>query len=197
MAEDSQEAGPQFERYRSYLCLMARLQWDPRLTAKLDPSDAVQQTLLTAHRARDQFRGMEPAEKAAWLRQILARHLAGELRKFGRQKRDVGLEVSLEQQFDESTSRLGAWLAGSDSTPSSRAERHETMLRLADALTTLPEDQREAVELRHLSGLPVFEVAEQMGRSRAAIAGLLRRGLHRLRSQLTGDQPPCPPQSLT
>ena len=61
--------------FRSYLLLLARLQIDPRLRGLLDPSDLVQQTLLRAHEKWDQCRGPAEAERAAWLRAILAREL--------------------------------------------------------------------------------------------------------------------------
>lgn len=40
------------------------------------------------------------------------------------------------------------------------------MLRLAGALAQLPEDQRRAVELRHLQGLSLDEIAQQLNRSK-------------------------------
>jgi RNA polymerase sigma-70 factor (ECF subfamily) len=58
------------------------------------------------------------------------------------------------------------------------------LLRLAAALGRLPEDQRQVVELHHLKGLTVAEVAEQMGRTRASVVGLLFRGLKKLRELL-------------
>ena len=47
-----------------------------------------------------------------------------------------------------------------------------------------PADQRQAVELRHLQGLAVLEIGQRMGRSTAAVGGLLQRGLKSLRGML-------------
>jgi RNA polymerase sigma-70 factor (ECF subfamily) len=172
------------ERFREYLLLLARLQLDPRWQAKLDPSDVVQQTLLQAYQARDQFRGQSAAELAAWLRQILARVLANVARDLGRDKRDVGRERSLEAALEESSARLEGWLAAEQSSPSESVERHERLLRLAEALAQLPKDQREAVTLHHLQGWSLAELAKHLGRSEAAVAGLLHRGFKKLRELL-------------
>jgi RNA polymerase sigma-70 factor (ECF subfamily) len=172
------------ERFRDYLCLLARMRLDPRLRPKMDPSDVVQQTLLEAHQAIGQFRGHTVAEQAAWLRQILARNLANAVRDMGRAKRDVGRERSLDAALDESSSRLEAWLAAEGSSPSQKADRSEQVLRLAEALATLPAGQREVVVLRHCQGCSLAEIAGRIGRTPAAVAGLLHRGLKELRTRL-------------
>jgi RNA polymerase sigma-70 factor (ECF subfamily) len=174
------------ERFRDYLRLLARLQMPGRLQGKLDPSDLVQQALLRAYQALDQFRGKSSAELAGWLRQILANTLANAVRDFGRARRDVALERSLEAAIENSSLRLENWLAASQASPSELAVRNEQLLALASALTSLPDDQREALLLRHYEGLGLAEIAERLGRSRPAVASLLRRGLQHLRKSMQG-----------
>jgi RNA polymerase sigma-70 factor (ECF subfamily) len=177
------------ERCREYLRLLARLQLDRRLHGKLDPSDVVQQTLLSAHEKRDQFRGETEEEFLGWLRQILTNHLAGAVRRYGAGLRDIRLERSLDAGIEESAACLDVWLAADQSSPSQRAMRHELHLRLANSLTQLPADQRRAIELHHLKSCTVAEVAQQMGRTKMAVMGLLFRGLKKLRQLLEEPNP--------
>lgn len=172
------------ERHRPYLTLLARAHLNPRLAAKLDSSDIVQQTLLNAFAKRDQFRGSSEAELAAWLREILKHNLADALRDQRRDKRDVRRERSLEDRIDATFSRTHDWLAAAQSSPSQKAIRQEDLLRLSEALTELPEAQREVIVLHHLQGLKLAEVAAEIGRSESAVAGLLFRGLKSLHSLL-------------
>jgi RNA polymerase sigma-70 factor (ECF subfamily) len=171
-------------RFRSYLLLLARLRLDRRLRGKLDPSDVVQQTLLEAHQGLAQFRGQDTGQRAAWLRQILARNLANATRDFGRDKRDVRRERALGANLDESASHLENWLADEQSSPSRRVERQERAVRLAEALAELPDHQREAVVLRHFHGNSLVEIGDELGCTTAAVTGLLHRGLKNLRKLL-------------
>lgn len=182
MSEDA--ARPDLDRYRAYLLLLARTRLDPRVQAKVDASDIVQQTLLEAYRDQAQLRGRSTGEHAAWLRQILARNLANAVRDLGRDKRDLHRERSLDAALDESASRLELWLAAEQSSPSQQAERHERAVRVAQALAALPETQREAVVLRHWHGLSLVEIGERLSCTTAAVTGLLHRGLKNLRKQL-------------
>jgi DNA-directed RNA polymerase specialized sigma24 family protein len=122
----AQAEGKPLEAYRDYLHLLARLQLDPRLRGKLDPSDVVQQTLVKAHQGRDQFRGSRDGEQAAWLRRILANTLIDAARKY---QRGLALQQGLNRNLDESSARLEAWLAAEQSSPSEVAGRQEQLLR--------------------------------------------------------------------
>jgi RNA polymerase sigma-70 factor (ECF subfamily) len=176
--------GRLLEDYRDYLRLLARVQLGQRLRTKLDASDIVQQAILHAHAGRGQFRGATEAEWLSWLRTILANVMAAAARRFDTHAREVRLERSLEAEMELSSSRLECLLAADQSSPSEQAVRCEELLRLARAMARLPEDHRLVVELHHLKGLPVAEVARQMGRTRAAVVGLLYRGLKQLREML-------------
>ncbi|HEX2473922.1 MAG TPA: sigma-70 family RNA polymerase sigma factor [Lacipirellulaceae bacterium] len=181
------ESASALDRFRPYLRMLARLQLDDALQAKLDESDIVQQTLMEAHQSLADFRGQSDAEKAAWLQKILVRNVADEMRKYRRGKRDVRLEASIQVAMSESSARLERWLASESGTPSQRAIANEQLVALATALMKLPEDQRRAVELHHLQGLPSAMVAKRLDRSEVAVAGLLRRGLKKLRETMRED----------
>jgi RNA polymerase sigma-70 factor, ECF subfamily len=178
-------AGQTLEQFRNYLHLLARLHLGHETRGAIDHSDLVQQTLLEAHLQQDQFQGSTEAQRAAWLRKILANNIADALKGQQRAKRDVNRVRSLEASLNESSARLEAWLVADHSSPSQRVERQEALLQLAEAISRLPEDQRRAVELKHLQGLSLIEIAQAMDRTETAIGGLLRRGMSKLREYLS------------
>jgi RNA polymerase sigma-70 factor (ECF subfamily) len=184
MSADAPRSGPGLEQYRGYLNVLARSRLDPRLQAKLDPSDVVQQTLLEAYQGLDQLRGQTPAQVVAWLRQILTRNLANAVRDFSRERRDVAREQSLEQILQNSSAQLDAWLAAEQTSPSERMQQQEAADRMTRALALLPEVQREVVVLRHCHGWSIKALSRHLGRSPGAVAGLLHRGLEAVRAQL-------------
>jgi RNA polymerase sigma-70 factor (ECF subfamily) len=144
----------------------------------------VQQTLWEGHRALGPSPSPDDAQLAALLRRLLANNLADEVRKCYAGKRDVQRERSLDAALEASSARLEALLAADQSSPEQRAGRNEEWLRLAAALERLPEAQRQAVELHYLRGWRLEEVASHLGPGKSAVAGLLHRGLGKLREYL-------------
>ena len=130
------------------------------------------------------FSSQDENDLARWLRRILANNLKDEIRKLHTQARDVEREQSLEAALEASSSRIQGWLVAEQSSPSHQAMRNEELLRLAAALAKLPDDQRRAVELHHLKGLALLDIAAEMRRSKGAVAALLFRGLNKLRELL-------------
>jgi RNA polymerase sigma-70 factor (ECF subfamily) len=185
MTQDPDGFGQPLERYRAYLDLLARVRLPALLRGQVSSSDIVQQTLLQAHRKREQFRGHSEAEFRAWLRAILARLIADSDRHCG--PGQAGRPQSLERALEDSSQRIEQCLAADESSPCQRLMQQERLLELAEALTRLPRDQRTALELRYLQGLPVGEVCRRMGRGTSSVANLLYRGLKALRERL-GDE---------
>jgi RNA polymerase sigma-70 factor, ECF subfamily len=176
------------EQYRSYLRLIARLQLPPQVAAKVDASDIVQETMLNAHRALGDFRGKSPQELVAWLRQILKRTILHAARDWGRQRRDVRLERPLAASVEDSSARLEAYLAAEITSPSMAAGRNERLIRLAAALETLPAEQREAIELHYWHGWTLAAIGEHQQRTTGSVAGLVHRGLAKLRGVLPDEE---------
>ncbi len=178
-----------FEEFRPALLLLARTQLGTRFRRVVDDSDVVQQTLLDAHSQEKQCRGKTTVERFAWVRQILTTTVLDAVRRHTRNKRDIEREVGWEEVIRGSASRAEMWLTDRQSSPAQRAERNEQLQQLAAALQTLPEPQREAIELFHLQGCSLKEVAEHLDRSGAAVAGLIHRGLKQLRQTMQAEEP--------
>jgi RNA polymerase sigma-70 factor (ECF subfamily) len=185
---DAAALGRLLELYRHYLALLARREIGRRLQGKVDPSDAVQEAFLGAHRDFAQFRGANEKEFTAWLRQVLASVLANLVRHYhGTRRRDVRLERQLVIELDESSQALDRGLVDVRSSPSQQAASREQSVLLADALGRLREDQRELLVLRHLEGLTFPEVARRLGRSLDSVKKQWPRALAALRRALGGE----------
>lgn len=178
-AGDDDAFGRLLENYRPWLRALARRWLDGPVGRRLDASDVVQQTCLSAVRNRGKFNGSTPGEFLAWLRAIHERNLQNVVRDHALVgKRAVSAEVVLES---------GLRLEVECSSPSQRLLQDENAVALARVLERLPEDQADALRLRYFDGCSLEEVAQRMQRSQTAAAGLLKRGLCKLRELLPED----------
>ena len=185
--QETSGLGPLLERYRGFLLTEGQRQIGTRLSARVGAEDVVQETFLKALQGFDQFAGTTEPEFSAWLRTIYANELRDLLRKHGlAEGRDAALERTL-CGGDESASLIWNEPAASQSTPSQRLIKAEKALRLAELLQALPKSQRDAVRLRHLEGWPLDKIAAELGRSVAATAGLIKRGLKALRAAMSSE----------
>lgn len=184
---DRSQLGLLLNSYRNYLSGLADSRLDRKLRGRLSPSDIVQETMLQAHRDFERFRGSSEREFLGWLRQILAHTLARVIETHVlAKKRDVRRDVSFAKiaaGAERSTLQLNLVIPASCKTPSSNAQQRERAVILANAMSELPEDQREVLILRNMQGLKFARVAEVMGRSQAATKMLWMRAIKRLRER--------------
>ncbi|HYO26589.1 MAG TPA: sigma factor-like helix-turn-helix DNA-binding protein, partial [Lacipirellulaceae bacterium] len=60
----------------------------------------------------------------------------------------------------------------------------EELLRVADAMQELPDEQRSAVLAYYWRGASVAQIGAELDRSDSAVAGLIYRGVKRLNQRL-------------
>jgi RNA polymerase sigma-70 factor, ECF subfamily len=188
-AGDRAARGALLERHRGRLRRMGALRLDPRLAARLDPSDVVQEALAEADRRLDAYARERPLPFYPWLRQLAADRLADAHRRHLRAaRRAVHREAAAAVGLpDASAEELAERLLARGGGPSEAARRQELRGRVRAALAALPEADREVLALRHLEGLSAREAAAVLGLSEAAIKSRALRAMQRLRG-LLGDE---------
>lgn len=173
--------------YVDYVAMLARICASHCTELKQTPEDLTQQTLLRAQAAWDRLRCTETNVVKAWLKRILANVLCEWFRHFHADKRDIRKEQSIDAIVEQSSARIEAFLPPNTSTPSRSAVRAEREMIAMQNLAKLPEDQRVAIQLRHIEGLTLKNIAQRMNRSPASVTRLLQAGMEALRKLMPAD----------
>jgi RNA polymerase sigma-70 factor (subfamily 1) len=147
-------------------------------------SDVVQNTLVEAWQDFERIQGLDEATRKRWLRRMLVNNLLEEIEKHRAGRRDVGLEQPVKAAAAESSGRLQGWLAAEDKSPSENLMAQERSLQLLEALSKLDRRQREALILQKYHRWTLAQIAEHLGCTAGAVAGLHVRGLENLRQLL-------------
>src|SRR6476661_5938483 len=79
--------------------------------------------------------------------------------------------------------------AGTEAGPDELAVKRQEIEAVGTALSTLTDDQRDAITLRFFAGLSAREAAEVMGKQEGTVSGLQFRAIAALRRQLGIDEP--------
>ena len=180
--------GRLLEQYRNYLTLVARSMIGAVLKVKLDPSDLVQETFLKAHQDFPCFAGSGDRELLAWLRKILTRSLADQIKHHRRKGRDHHRQRSLDLLAIRSGRSIQSAIAVRGPSPSAQASERERALLLANAVDRLSPLHREVFLLRTIEHLPFQEIAPRMGRTEGAVRMLWARTLERLNRMLENHE---------
>jgi RNA polymerase sigma-70 factor (ECF subfamily) len=170
---------------RPRLLVFIERQLGTALRRKLEPDDIYQEISAEAVRALPTTE-LGARDPFGWLCQLAEHRIIDAHRKFfATQKRAAAREVGLDSPADESQhAGIIDLLVASMTTASQAFSRNQREFRLLTALATLPEDQREALRLRYLEGLPSKEIAARLGKSDGAVRVMLTRSLGKLQEML-------------
>ena len=157
------------------------------LRRKVDAEDILQEAQISAVQGLADT-AIELRDPFPWMcQQIERRIIDAHRRYFGAQKRTAEKEVGLGSGSGGGDTQGGGlinMLVASMTTPSQAFSRNQREFKLLQALEQLPADNREALKLRYVDGLPSKEIAERLGRTDGAVRVLLTRSLARLQTLL-------------
>ena len=158
---------------------------DPRLRARLDPSDVVQETQAELARRIDDYVANRPMPFRLWLRKKAYERLLNLRRDHvTRAKRSVRREVAWP---DRSSLLLARPLLARAASASQRLAAVEFAERVARAVAELAPDDREILLMRHAEDLPFDEIACLLGIEPAAARKRFGRALIRLQTLLVEE----------
>jgi RNA polymerase sigma-70 factor (ECF subfamily) len=165
---------------------MVAVRIDPRLAARIDISDVVQETLADAADRLSEYLRQRPLPFYPWLRQIGQQRLIALYRQHvDARKRSVDLEcISLP---DESAMQLAQQFVAATSSPSEQAIRKEQRVQVRTALRELSPPHRAVLVMRHLEQMTLAEIAAALGISEAAVQSRYRRAAQQLHRRLRGE----------
>jgi RNA polymerase sigma-70 factor (ECF subfamily) len=156
------------------------------LRQRIDPDDIVQEVSLAAVRPA----GAAPLARKAygWLCHVAEQRIIDAHRRLlAAAKRGGGRVASIDALAggDSTGAGLASILAASITSPSMAMSREARETRLATAVASLPEPQREAIHLRYVEGLATRDIAARLGKSDVAIRVMLSRTIRTLEERLS------------
>ena len=149
-------------------------------------SDVVQETLFAANQKFKQFKGESEKELIGWLRAILKNDLIQTVRTHKTsQKRSFDREVPLAMR-----SSLQIQLSDEHNTPGTETLIREDAMRLQNAMSTLPEEYQQVIDLRSWQEMKFEDVGLHMNRTANAARKLWNRAILQLQQALETQSGP-------
>jgi len=176
-----------FDRYRDRLKRMIRLRLDRRLSARVDPSDVLQDAYLDMVQQLPSYHRNPDMPFFVWLRLTAGQRLQRIHRQhLGAAARDAVREVSLHRGAmpQASSESLAAQLLGHFTSASRAVIRAEMQRQLQAVLSDMEPVDHEIIALRHFEELTNQETAAILGLSKTAASNRYVRALARLQQAL-------------
>lgn len=119
----------------------------------------------------------------SWLMSVVRNRAVDELRARGRRLRRETIVTTTSGEDDQ----IAMLPAGDADDPILAAQLHEEQVLVRSALTTLPPEQRMALELAYFRGLTQQEIASTLHEPLGTVKTRIRLGMQKLRRSLSGQ----------
>jgi RNA polymerase sigma-70 factor, ECF subfamily len=182
------------DRCRRWLVTFADMHVNPRVLTRLGMrfgrSDVVSEACINTLKHEQRINGLPENEQRAYLCTLLANKLREMIRRERAECRDVAREQGLDEELTASGARVAEWLPGQEQNPAERCAERERQARVVEAISQLPDDERQALILQQYHGWTRQAIADHLGCTIGAVGVRLARALDQLRvllGDLAGD----------
>jgi len=146
-----------------------------------DVEDVVEETFWQAWRQANRFMA-DRGSVQTWVLTIARSRALDRLRATRRLREE---SIDDKSGTESAVADSGAMSARSTSDPSADAEHSERRRLVVAALSELPQEQRQALELGYFGGLSQTEIAERTGQPLGTIKTRMRLAMLKLRDRLS------------
>jgi RNA polymerase sigma-70 factor, ECF subfamily len=172
--------------HRDRLRRLVASRLDPRVAARIDPSDVIQEALADASLRLSAYLQSPPLPLLPWLCQFVLERLAKLHRHHLRTSKR---SVDRERPLSGFSSRRPRWAVGQHpvaggTSPSGRVIRDEDCQRVRAAMARLPEGDRKLLAMRHIEALSMAQIAAALGINEGAAKVRHIRALRRVQTFL-------------
>ena len=184
------------EKRRPQLLAFIHRNLSDAMRRKVDPEDLVQEVHLECVRALPDVK-IGQRDPFLWACQVAERRIIDAHRHFfSAQKRAAAREQPLDNgRGGTQQAGLLNMLVASLTTPSQAFSRDQKEFQLLQAITTLPQQQQDALRMRYVENLSSKQIAKKLEKSDVSIRVMLSRSLNKLRelleTDLTRHEPPA------
>jgi len=156
-----------------------------RIGSREEAEDLTQETFLSAHKARDQFRG--DAKVTTWLYRIAENHCKNRFKQRDRQREMEGPSLDAGPVGDAAGSEGAAQtreIADWTQSPAPLLEQKELQAQINRAVDSLQPAYKSILVLRDVDGLSYNEIAEVTGLTLEAVKTRLNRARTMVRQKV-------------
>lgn len=169
-----------FEAYRGRLRATLRLRIRAQLTARIDPSDVLQEAFIQADRRVNEYLKQPKVSPFIWLRGMVFDQLKKAQRvHLGAQRRSVERQVDFALPEGKSCE-----FVASVTSPSQKLAKSELLEIMEQSIGDLKETDQEIILMRYFEGLSNSEIAQVLGLPEPTATMRHVRAITRLKNQL-------------